>query len=75
MSNKKEPHSINIEKDKNYAWCQCNESTNQPFWDGSHTKTDHQPVVFKAEETKEAHLCGCKESKNAPYCDGTHLSL
>ena len=65
MSNKNEPNVVPIEKDKNYAWCACSESDNQPFCDGSHAKTDMQP----------AYLCGCKESKNAPYCDGSHLSL
>ena len=75
MSNKNEPNVVPIEKDKNYAWCACSESDSQPFCDGSHAKTDMQPIVFKAEESKEAYLCGCKESKNAPYCDGSHLSL
>jgi len=75
MSNKNEPNVVSIEKDKNYAWCACSESNNQPFCDGSHSKTDMQPIVFKAEESKEANLCGCKESKNAPYCDGSHISL
>ena len=75
MSNKKEPNVVALKKDGNYAWCACSLSSNQPFCDGSHAKTDIKPTVFKAEETKDAHLCGCKESSNAPYCDGTHLSL
>ena len=75
MSNKKEPNVVALKKDGNYAWCACSLSSNQPFFDGSHAKTDLKPTVFKAEETKDAHLCGCKESSNAPYCDGTHLSL
>ena len=75
MSNKKEPNLVALKKDGNYAWCACSLSSNQPFCDGSHAKTDKKPTVFKAEETKDAHLCGCKESSNAPYCDGTHLSL
>jgi|TARA_Y100000389_G_scaffold3089_1_gene2991 CDGSH-type Zn-finger protein len=75
MSNKKEPNVVALKKDGNYAWCACSLSSNQPFCDGSHAKTDLKPTVFKAEETKDAHLCGCKESSNAPYCDGTHLSL
>ena len=65
---KKEPHVLDIKKDKNYAWCQCNESEGQPFCDGSHAKTDHQPIVFKSDTSKEVALCGCKQSKNAPYC-------
>lgn len=75
MSNKKEPNVVALKKDGNYAWCACSLSSNQPFCDGSHAKTDLKPTVFKAEETKDAHLCGCKESSNAPYCDGTHLSI
>ena len=75
MSNKKEPNVVALKKDGNYAWCACSLSSNQPFCDGSHAKTDLKPTVFKAEETKDAHLCGCKESSNAPSCDGTHLSL
>ena len=75
MSNKKVPNVVALKKDCNYAWCACSLSSNQPFCDGSHAKTDIKPTVFKAEETKDAHLCGCKESSNAPYCDGTHLSL
>ena len=75
MSNKQEPNVVALKKDGNYAWCACSLSSNQPFCDGSHAKTDKKPTVFKAEETKDAHLCGCKESSNAPYCDGTHLSL
>ena len=75
MSNKKEPNVVALKKDGNYAWCACSLSSNKPFCDGSHAKTDLKPTVFKAEETKDAHLCGCKESSNAPYCDGTHLRL
>ena len=50
---KKEPHVLDIKKDKNYAWCQCNESEGQPFCDGSHAKTEHQPIVFKSDTSKE----------------------
>ena len=35
---KNKPYLIKLEKDKNYAWCECAESKNQPFCDGSHTK-------------------------------------
>tara|TARA_A100001015_G_scaffold251035_1_gene289777 strand:+ start:130 stop:270 length:141 start_codon:yes stop_codon:yes gene_type:complete len=40
MSNRKEPHVLDIKKDKNYAWCQCSESEGQPFCDGSHEKNE-----------------------------------
>ena len=72
---KKNQISIEAEDTKTVYFCGCKHSSTKPFCDGSHAKTDMQPIVFKAEESKEAYLCGCKESKNAPYCDGSHLSL
>ena len=50
MNTKKEPYLVKGKKDKNYAWCSCAESSNQPFCDGSHAKTDKLPIVFKAEK-------------------------
>ena len=35
---KNKPHLVKLKKDKNYAWCECSESKNQPFCDGSHSK-------------------------------------
>jgi len=75
MNSKHEPYLVKGEKDKNYAWCACAESENQPFCDGKHVKTDQQPVVFKAEKDGDMYLCGCKKTSNAPYCDGSHLNL
>ena len=43
MSNKKEPNVVALKKDNNYAWCACSLSSNQPFCDGSHAKTDFKP--------------------------------
>ena len=37
---KKQPYLVTLEKGKNYAWCECAESQNQPFCDGSHTKVN-----------------------------------
>ena len=71
----KGPFKVDLEAGKTYAWCQCGESNNQPFCDGSHTKTEFKPLIFQAEESKTVYLCGCKQTKNAPYCDGTHRSL
>ncbi len=34
----KKQHLVKIKKGKNYAWCGCAESQNQPFCDGSHNK-------------------------------------
>jgi CDGSH-type Zn-finger protein len=59
----------------NYAWCQCGQSSNQPFCDGSHKGTGFAPITFKVSEKQKVALCGCKQSGNAPYCDGTHTTL
>ncbi len=58
-----------------YFWCQCGESKNQPFCDGSHQESEFQPLQFTIEEKKKLYLCQCKRSLNKPYCDGTHRDL
>ena len=58
---------------KNYYWCSCGMSKNQPFCDSSHLGTAFKPLRFQIDEElpgKTMHLCGCKLSKNAPFCDG-----
>ncbi|MCZ6859913.1 MAG: CDGSH iron-sulfur domain-containing protein [Alphaproteobacteria bacterium] len=71
----KEPYSVKLEAGKNYAWCACGRSKDQPYCDGSHKETGLSPVFFKTEEGREAWLCGCKQTKNKPYCDGSHTAL
>jgi CDGSH iron-sulfur domain-containing protein 3 len=71
----KAPFAVDLESEKNYHWCACGQSKNQPFCDGSHKGTEFKPLLFKAEETGKAYLCGCKHTKNPPYCDGTHKTL
>ena len=71
----KTPAKVELEKGKEYHWCQCGRSKNQPFCDGSHAGTGITPLRFSAEKDGSAALCQCKASANAPYCDGTHASL
>jgi CDGSH-type Zn-finger protein len=66
------PYAVEVEEGKDYYWCSCGRSNNQPFCDGSHQGTDFEPVAFKAEKTETVHLCGCKKTGNAPICDGSH---
>lgn len=66
------PIAMELESGKNYAWCKCGESKNQPFCDGSHKETNYQPEVFSVEETKTYYLCNCKATNNDPFCDGSH---
>ncbi len=72
----KSPYKIDIEADKNYAWCTCGKSDKQPFCDGSHKPTNMRPKVVKFEEAKTVFWCGCKHTTNElGLCDGTHKSL
>ena len=71
----KAPYKIDLEAGKQYWWCACGQSKNQPFCDGSHKTTAFVPMSFTATESKEAYLCGCKNSANKPFCDGTHRKL
>lgn len=72
---KKDLFAVELEQGKEYYWCACGKSKNQPYCDGSHQGSEFSPLAFTAEESKTAYLCGCKHSKNAPYCDGTHTKL
>ncbi len=71
----KAPYPVAVEAGKDYWWCACGLSKNQPFCDGSHKPTSFTPMKFTAAETKTVYLCGCKQSANKPMCDGTHKSL
>lgn len=71
----KAPYAIELEQGKQYAWCACGRSSNQPFCDGSHKGSEFSPKRFTAEETKKKYLCGCKHTANSPFCDGTHSTL
>jgi CDGSH-type Zn-finger protein len=69
------PVLIDAEAGKNYAWCTCGLSDNQPFCNGAHKGSDFTPQIFSLEEDKKIALCTCKQTSNPPYCDGAHKSL
>ncbi len=69
------PVIVGLESGKNYAWCACGHSSNQPWCDGSHKGTGITPVVFKADESKKAAMCMCKQTGNGPFCDGSHAKI
>jgi CDGSH iron-sulfur domain-containing protein 3 len=69
------PFKVELEAGKTYFWCQCGQSKNQPFCDGSHKGGPFNPVKHTATESRTAFLCGCKQTRNAPFCDGTHKGL
>ncbi len=66
------PTKVTLEQGKEYAFCRCGRSKDQPFCDGSHSGTGFTPKMFKAREDGDAFLCQCKHTGDAPFCDGTH---
>lgn len=66
------PYPIEVEAGKDYYWCSCGLSKNQPFCDGSHKSTSFSPVKFAATKAEKVYFCGCKQTKNPPLCDGSH---
>ncbi|MDF2178375.1 glutamate synthase-related protein [Aliiglaciecola sp. CAU 1673] len=66
------PAQVQLKKDKEYYFCVCGRSKEQPFCDGSHKGTGLSPKAFTAEKDGDAWLCVCKHTGNAPFCDGTH---
>ncbi|MBT3790122.1 MAG: CDGSH iron-sulfur domain-containing protein [Alphaproteobacteria bacterium] len=71
----KSPFAVDLEAGKDYYYCSCGLSQNQPFCDGAHKPTSFTPVKFTAEETKTAYLCGCKSNDGTPFCNGAHKEL
>ena len=66
------PFAVEVEAGRDYWWCACGLSANQPFCDGSHKVTDLTPVKYAAAKTRTVFFCGCKATAKQPLCDGTH---
>lgn len=71
----KSPYGVDVEAGKDYWWCACGQSKDQPFCDGSHRGTGFSPVQHTAEEDGKVWFCGCKKTGDVPQCDGTHNKL
>ncbi|WP_216902293.1 glutamate synthase-related protein [Synechococcus sp. CCY 9618] len=69
------PIRVELEEGKEYFYCACGRSSDQPFCDGSHQGTDFTPLSFVAEKSGKALLCRCKQTSTPPYCDGTHARV
>lgn len=66
------PFAVEVEAGRDYWWCACGLSANQPFCDGSHKVTELTPVKYAATKTRTVFFCGCKATAKQPLCDGTH---
>ncbi len=66
------PIKVSLTQNKEYYYCTCGHSNQQPFCDGSHAGTNFTPKRFTPEESGSAYLCNCKYTDDPPYCDGTH---
>ncbi|ABV88543.1 glutamate synthase-related protein [Shewanella pealeana] len=66
------PIKVSLTQGKEYYFCSCGRSKNQPFCDGSHAGTPFKPQQFIADKTEDSYLCQCKHTANSPFCDGSH---
>jgi len=71
---KPEPAKLVLEA-RDYLYCQCGYSKNQPFCDGSHHGTKFQPLKFSIRKAGSYELCQCKLCKKGPFCDNSHLNI
>ena len=69
------PAKVTLEAGKDYWWCACGQSKNQPFCDGSHKGSTFSPMKYDATESKTVFFCGCKHTHGQPFCDGSHKAL
>src|SRR5262245_2401639 len=58
----KAPSKVALEAGKDYWWCACGRSQNQPFCDGSHKGTGLAPSKVNVATTADYWLCACKHS-------------
>ena len=71
----KKPFVVELEPGKDYWYCACGQSKDQPWCDGSHKGTGLGPKKFSVEEKKKYGLCGCRNSGRQPFCDASHKEL
>lgn len=71
----KAPIKVFVEAGKDYWWCACGMSQNQPFCDGSHKGSEFSPVKWTADEDGDKWFCACKQTDGRPFCDGSHKTL
>ncbi len=71
----RQPMPVDVEAGKDYYWCACGQSKNQPFCDGSHKGSEFSPMKWSAEASGTKWFCACKQTNATPFCDGSHKAL
>jgi CDGSH iron-sulfur domain-containing protein 3 len=69
------PIGVNVEAGKDYWWCACGKSKNQPFCDGSYKGSSFTPLQWTATESRRVAFCTCKQTTARPLCSGAHKAL
>ena len=69
------PAGVELEAGREYHWCACGRSKNQPLCDGTHKDTGFEPLAFEERQSGKRFLCQCKRTRTPPYCDGSHNDL
>ena len=68
----KKSFKFDAELGKEYYWCACGLTKNEPFCDGSHKGTVFRPVKWVADEAGLTSFCLCRKTMDAPRCDNFH---
>jgi CDGSH-type Zn-finger protein len=71
----REPIGVEVKAGRDYWWCACGRSKNQPFCDGSHKGSSFSPLKWTATESTEVFFCVCKQTTTQPMCSGAHEAL
>lgn len=71
----KSPVKVSVENGKDYWWCTCGLSEDQPFCNGSHKGTGFSPKKYTADKDGDVWFCQCKHSASGALCDGSHKTL
>jgi CDGSH-type Zn-finger protein len=61
------PFDVDVEKGRQYFWCSCSKSENQPFCDGFHKGSEFSPVRFTPTESKK-YFCMAVNSRHHNPC-------